>query len=178
MGVGVSEPAPSFEGFVIARRTALVRFAYLLTADLDQAQDVVQEVLARLHLKWSRTQQVECLDAYVKKAIVRQFLSWRRRRSSGEAIVANLPEAPARVDAMDEYVERDAMWALLANLPRQQRAVLVLRYYEDLDDATIAAELGCRPATVRSYAALAVAKLRAAMPAAPVTPEPARGVGR
>lgn len=160
----MSEPIETFEGFVIARRTALVRFAYLLTADLDTAQDLVQEVLARMHLKWSRTQQVHNLDAYVKKAILRQFLSWRRRRSSTEAIVAEPPEPPARADAMEAYLERDAMWSLLARLPRQQRAVLVLRYYEDMDDATIAAELGCRPATVRSYAAHAMTKLRAAIP--------------
>jgi RNA polymerase sigma factor (sigma-70 family) len=104
----------------------------MLCGDRYLAEDLVQEVLARVHGRWRR-QRIEHLDAYLKAAVVRQFLSWRRRRSGNEPLLEPGREAPAagRADSADAHAERDAVWTELAGLPRQQRAVLVLRYYED-----------------------------------------------
>jgi RNA polymerase sigma-70 factor (sigma-E family) len=152
------EPMESFEAFVAARGPGLLRFAYLLSRDRHQAQDLVQEALSRTHRRWSRVDQP---DAYVRRAIVNDFLSWRRRRASSEVVTDAVPHTAAggRGHAAAQ-ADRDAMWRMLAQLPRQQRAVLVLRFYEDLDDPTIAALIGCSPATVRAHASKALARLR------------------
>jgi RNA polymerase sigma factor (sigma-70 family) len=105
--------------------------------------------------------QVGHLDAYLRTAVVRQFLSWRRRRSSRETSLDVLPErVRPTADGAVGHAARDEMWRLLASLPRKQRAVLVLRYYEDLPDARIAEVLGCRQTTVRVHASHGIARLR------------------
>lgn len=149
----------SFDAFVTARGAALLRFAYLLSRDRHQAEDLVQDALSKAHGRWRR---IEHPDAYVRQAIVNDFLSWRRRRASSE-LVTDLPVEPHATGSSghaNQHAERDAMWQLLARLPRQQRAVLVLRFYEDLDDTTIASYLGCAPVTVRAHASKALACLR------------------
>jgi RNA polymerase sigma-70 factor (sigma-E family) len=151
------------EEYVAARGPALLRTAYMLCGDRYLAEDLVQEVLARIHGRWQR-QHIEHLDAYLKAAVVRQFLSWRRRRAGNEPLVEPGREPagwPGYADTTaDAHAERDAIWAELAGLPRQQRAVLVLRYYEDLPDERIAELLGCAPVTVRVHASRALASLR------------------
>jgi RNA polymerase sigma-70 factor (sigma-E family) len=152
----------SFESFVLAHGPELVAFARRLTMDHHRAEDLVQDVLARIGLSWARIGRVEDLRAYVFKAVVNDFLSWRRRRSSTERPSADLGRherrfAPAVDDAV---VQRDQMQAALARLPPVQRAVLVLRYYHDQPDAEIAKLVGCREATVRSHARRALAALR------------------
>jgi RNA polymerase sigma-70 factor (sigma-E family) len=149
----------SFDAFVIARGPALLRFAYLLSRDRHQAQDLVQEALCKTHRRWNRVQQPE---AYVRRAILNDFLSWRRRRASGELVTHELPEpnGPRPSGHATANADRDAMWQLLARLPPQQRAVLVLRFYEDLDDSAIAGYLNCSQATVRAHASKALARLR------------------
>jgi RNA polymerase sigma-70 factor (sigma-E family) len=144
--------------YVAARGEALLRTAYLLCGDRHLAEDLVQEVLVKVHRR-RRLEEIEHLDAYLRSAVVRQFLSWRRRRSGNEALLlaGREPSLPGPADA---HAERDAVWSELARLPRQQRAVLVLRYYEDLPDARIAELIGCAPATVRAHAARALATLR------------------
>jgi RNA polymerase sigma-70 factor (sigma-E family) len=148
-----------FEEFTAARLPALLRYAMLLSGDREQARDLVQDVLARALVKWGRIGAVEEPYAYVRRMVTNEFLSWRRRRRLptvplDEAIRhGREPVAPARED-------RDDLRALLARLPGQQRAVLVLRYYEDLTDDEIAAALGCRVGTVRGYASRALATLR------------------
>ena len=90
--------------------------------------------------------------------MVRQFLSWRRRRKGNEPpLELGREPADGRPDATDAFAERDAVWTELAGLPRQQRAVLVLHYYEDLPDEQIAELIGCAPATVRAHAFRALA---------------------
>ncbi|HEU0130654.1 MAG TPA: SigE family RNA polymerase sigma factor [Mycobacteriales bacterium] len=144
---------------VAARGDALLRFAYLLCGDAYLAEDLVQTVLARAYAKWRRVAAADRPEAYLKKMIVNEHLSWRRRRSSGEVVTAAVGDSA--VAARDDAVaDRDAVWRLLATLPRRQRAVLVLRYYEDLDDAAVAAALGCSESTVRSYASRGLAALR------------------
>jgi len=129
----------TFEEFAAARLPALVRFAVVLTGDRGLAEDVVQEVLIRANGRWP---QIECLDrpeAYVRKMIVNEYVSWRRRSwrlvltgDSAEIGVAAEPDPAAG------YAERDAILAELARLPRRQRAVLVLRYFQGLSDQEIA----------------------------------------
>jgi RNA polymerase sigma-70 factor (sigma-E family) len=172
----------TFEEYVAARGDALLRFAYLLCADRHLAEDLVQEVLARIHDRWYRLTHVEQPDAYLRKAIVRQFLSWRRRRASREISLDRLPDrAGAAPDGAARHAARDEMWRLLADLPRKQRAVLVLRFYEDLPDHEIADALGCRPATVRVHASRGLARLRESLTSRPdhqtatYQPEPVGG---
>lgn len=151
----------SFTEYVTARGQALLRFAYVLSGDRQVAEDLVQEVLSRIYPRWHRMAQVEQPDAYLRTAVVRQFLSWRRRRASRESSLESLPEpASNAADAMARHDVRDEMWRLLATLPRRHRAVLVLRFYEDLPDDRIAEVLGCRPTTVRVHASRGLARLR------------------
>jgi RNA polymerase sigma-70 factor (sigma-E family) len=151
----------SFEEYVTGRGPALPRVAYLLTQDRHRAEDLLQEVLVKAHRRWWR---IEAPDRYVRRAILDEYLSWRRRRSSHEAALDTLPDTAVPGDGGGDpagpQADRDAMRAALARLPRRQRAVLVLRYYEDLDNSEIADLLGCEVATVRSLASRALAALR------------------
>lgn len=148
-----------FDEFVHGRGRSLLRFAYVLSGDAYLAEDLVQEVLARLHRRWHKIASLEHPEAYVRTSIVRQFLSWRRRRSAREAVLAELPE-PAGHDPQGRILARDQMWQLMAGLPRAQRAVLVLRFYCDLPDDEIATLLNCGESTVRSQASRALARMR------------------
>jgi len=151
----------SFEEYVSARGPTLLRFAYVLSGDHHLSEDLVQEVLARMHPRWRRMAEVDQPDAYVRRAIVRQFLSWRRRRSSRER-PGPVPERPG--PESDHGAERDEIWRLLTTLPRAQRAVLVLRFYEDLPDDEIATLLGCARTTVRVHASRGINRLRTLLP--------------
>jgi RNA polymerase sigma-70 factor (sigma-E family) len=151
----------TFEEFAAARLGVLLRFAAVLTGDRALAEDVVQEVLIRAHGRWAAIARLDRPEAYVRKMVVNEYLSWRRRSwrlvpsGSGTDVDARLTADPA-VD----HAERAAILAELTRLPRRQRAVLVLRYYEALSDAEIAEVLGCAPGTVRGYASRALATLR------------------
>ncbi|HEX6684423.1 MAG TPA: SigE family RNA polymerase sigma factor [Candidatus Limnocylindrales bacterium] len=157
-----------FAEFVLTRTPALLRFAFLLTADEHLAEDLTQEALVRVHGRWSRIQSADGPEPYVRKAILRQYLSWRRLRRNAEIPQAQLPDWARPDHPVDQIAERDELWAMLATLPRAQRAVLVLRYYEDLPDADIAALLDCTPATVRVHAFKALKRLRAIVSAVPI----------
>ncbi|HWM74428.1 MAG TPA: SigE family RNA polymerase sigma factor [Nocardioides sp.] len=150
-----------FEAYVEARTGPLLRLAYLLTGDRHLAEDLVQEALGRAHRRWSRIQQTEHPHAYVCRMIINQHVSWRRRRSAAEIPLAptSVPERSSAA-ADDRVLQRDATWRALQRLPDRQRAVLVLRYYEDLTDAEIAVTLDAAVGTVRSLAARAFARLR------------------
>ncbi|BCB88291.1 SigE family RNA polymerase sigma factor [Phytohabitans suffuscus] len=150
----------SFDEFVTARGPALLRFGYLMCGDRHLAEDILQEVLAKVYRRWGRIARTEPPEAYVRRAILHQYLSWRRRRASTEAVVAQVPEHPDSGLMADHVAVRDEMWALLDTLPRVQRAVLVLRYYLDLPDPEIADLVGCAPATVRVHAFRALGALR------------------
>jgi RNA polymerase sigma-70 factor (sigma-E family) len=154
----------SFDDFVTARGPALLRFGYLVCGDRHLAEDMLQEVLAKVYRRWGRIARTEPPEAYVRRAILHQYLSWRRRRSSTEAVVAQVPEHPDRGLMADHVAVRDEMWTLLRTLPRVQRVVLVLRYYLDLPDPEIADLVGCAPATVRVHAFRALGALRARFP--------------
>jgi RNA polymerase sigma-70 factor (sigma-E family) len=151
----------TFEEFVAARLPALVRFAGALTGDRALAEDVVQEVLARAHVKWRQVSAATQPEAYVRKMITNEYLSWRRRfarvQPRAEVFAPRGAEVPDHAAA---HAERDALRAELAVLPRRQRAVLALRYYIGMSDAEIADHLGCTAGTVRGYASRGLATLR------------------
>ena len=153
----------SFEEYVTASSGRLLRFAYVLCGDRFLAEDLVQDVLSRTHRHWRRV-ETENPDAYLRAALVRAHLSWRRRRASTEKVLADPPEpGTGSVDFTEQLVSRDELWSLLAGLTRTQRAVMVLRFYEDLDDRRIAAVLGCAPVTVRVHASRALGTLRSGL---------------
>jgi RNA polymerase sigma-70 factor (sigma-E family) len=144
-----------FEEFTAARLPALLRYAMLLSGDREHARDLVQEVLARALVKWGRIGTIEEPYAYVRRMVTNEFLSWRRRRK-----LTTVPLDEAHEAATPEPDTPDDLRGLLGRLPGRQRAVLVMRYYEDLTDDEIATALGCRVGTVRGYASRGLAALR------------------
>jgi RNA polymerase sigma-70 factor (sigma-E family) len=164
--VAVVWDAPGeFDDFVRSRHAALLRFAHLICGDPHQAEDLVQEALERAGLRWRSIRRPEDPEPYVRRIIVNAHLSFTRRRRR-ERLVAETPEPTA-----PDVPERDEqLWRAVAGLPPRQRAVLVLRYYEDLTEAEAARVLGCSIGTVKSNGFRAVAKLRAALPAHETTP--------
>ncbi|MBP2354326.1 RNA polymerase sigma-70 factor (sigma-E family) [Kribbella aluminosa] len=154
------ELAPSYVDVVRASERRLVRLGVMLTGNEHTAEDLVQTVLARAHRKWDRISAADRPEAYLRTMVLNEFLSWRRLLKNNEVLLAEPIELPAYDDVGLRQAQRDATWQLLAKLPRKQRAVLVLRYYEDLPDGEIAEVLGVVAATVRSNAARALATLR------------------
>jgi RNA polymerase sigma-70 factor (sigma-E family) len=157
----VAELPDGFEVYVAERAPALLRFAYLLTGDRALAEDVVQEGLTKLCTRWDRVVAADAPDAYVRRVVLNEFLRWKRRFASRELVgaVQDRVETGSH-DVVDELVERDAVWRALLRLPRRQRSVLVLRYYESLPYAEIASLLGCTEGTARSLASRALDVLR------------------
>ena len=149
--------APEFTAFVAARTPALLRTAYLLTGDWAAGEDLLQTTLEQCWRRWNRLG--EHPEPYVRRAMLRTFLSWRRRRWTGETPTEQLPEL-AGADAMSAYDEREQLWRALQRLPRGQRAVIVLRYFDDLSEQETAAVLGIAVGTVKSQASKALAALR------------------
>lgn len=150
-----------FVAYTEARTPALLRLAYLLTGDGHHAEDLVQEALTQAYRRWDTVQRAGNPHAYVRRIVVNQHVSWRRRRPSTEVVLAPeaMPEGTT-TGVAGGVAERDLAWRAMAGLPARQRAVLVLRYYEDLTDADIAATLGIAVGTVRSLASRAFAQLR------------------
>lgn len=151
-----------FEQFAERELRGLLRYATMLTADPELARDLVQDVLLKAHAHWDRVSTADYPSLYVKAMLTRAHLSWRRRWSVRHVLLGFDPASPdvEVVDHGDAVVDRLVLWDQLATLPRQQRAVLVLRYYEQLTDAETADVLGCAEGTVRGYASRALATLR------------------
>ena len=154
----------TFEEYVLARGPSLVRLARLLVGDDHRADDLVQEVLAKAYPRWSRISGADDPDRYVRRMLVNARNSWWRRAvRRHEVSVGGVSAVPVPGEFDLESADRDALWWLVTALPPRQRAALVLRYYEDLDDAAIAAILGCSAVTVRTHVMRALATLRAAV---------------
>jgi RNA polymerase sigma-70 factor (sigma-E family) len=152
-----------FRTFVAGRSQALLSTAYLLTRDWARAEDLLQAALVSGWLSWRRISVSP--EQYIRRVLLNEYLAWWRRRWRHEVPTAELPEPGRRAGAVPDQTDavdaRQAMWRLLGTLPRRQRAVLVLRYYEDCSEREIAALLGCSPGTVKSQTAKAMARLRA-----------------
>ena len=151
----------AFKGYVAARSAALMRTAYMLTGNKADAEDLLQTALAKTYLSWDSIKDRESVDAYVRRIMLNTRTSWwRRRRHVSEYATDQVPEVPARHDETERVDLHDALWTALEGLPKRQRAMVVLRYYEDLSEAETAATLGVSVGTVKSTTARALAKLR------------------
>ncbi|MBB6566016.1 SigE family RNA polymerase sigma factor [Kribbella sandramycini] len=150
----------TYDELVRASEQRLLRLGLMLSGNRHSAEDLVQTVLARAHRRWDKIRGLEHPEAYLRTMVVNEFLSWRRILKNRELPLAEPIERPSEEDIGSRQALKDATWQLLTRLPRQQRAVLVLRYYEDLSDDEIATVLGVVSGTVRSNAARALASLR------------------
>ena len=145
-----------FDEFVVARSPALLRTAYLLTRDLQLAEDLLQTALTRAWFAWKRIDGDP--EPYVRRIMVTSSVSWWRRRWTHETPMAVMPELGT---GADEPLEVHDLLQALGRLPSRQRAVVVLRYVEDRTEAETAVLMGCSLGTVKSQCSKALAKLRA-----------------
>jgi RNA polymerase sigma-70 factor (sigma-E family) len=160
----VSDRDRDFTTYVEARGGALLRTAvFLCTGDRSAAEDLVQSTLVRAYVAWHRVRDEAARDGYVRRIMVRESY---RRPSRSQPVLGE----PGVLDAHGPVEDRLDLFPLLAALPRQQRAVVVLRYYEDLSEREIADALGCSPGSVKRHASRALATLRERL-----APDPIRG---
>ncbi|MEU8650062.1 SigE family RNA polymerase sigma factor [Streptomyces sp. NPDC048737] len=155
-----AEHEAQFQEFVRARWSGLVRTAYLLTGDVHHAEDLTQTALAKAYRSWRRIARSDNPEAYVRRMLVSCNSDRFRKRRVAEALTAAPPERAGRDEAVGRVEERGSLLDGLARLPARQRAVVVLRYWEDLSEAEVAEVLGCSPGTVKSQASKGLAKLR------------------
>jgi RNA polymerase sigma-70 factor (sigma-E family) len=150
-----------FDGFVAHRLPALYRYAYVLTGNRHDAEDLVQEALTRTGVAWGRVKRKDDPEGYVRTTMARIMANrWRRPRR--EHLVADTPDQAVEDPSLARIPDADRLDAALATLPPRMRAVLVLRYVEQLSEEETARVLGCSKGTVKSQASRALAKLRAA----------------
>ncbi|BCL15504.1 hypothetical protein GCM10017556_32430 [Micromonospora sagamiensis] len=159
MVAGRNDLEEEFREFVAARSGALLRTAYLLAGDWATAEDLLQTALTKTYLAWKRNGGIDAVEPYARRVLVNTSTSWWRRRWHGERPTEVLPERPA-TDEIEQQLDRDALWRHLRALPARQRAVLVLRYYEDLSEAQTAALLNISVGTVKSQTSRALNTLR------------------
>ncbi len=167
-GEEVSNSDDGFDAFVAARGAALWRTAWLLTGDVHRAEDLVQTALGKSWPHWQRVSAQGSFEAYVRKVLFTTYVAWWRRKWNAEVSTAEPPEPPASAVAADDVaaLQRDIAVAL-ARLPRGQRAVVVLRYFDDLTESQAADVLGCSVGTVKSQTSKALAALRSSPALAP-----------
>lgn len=154
----------AFTAFVTEHGRGWERLAFLLVGDGDRSRDLLQGVLLKVFRHWRRIGSLEHRDAYVRRMITTGFLDARRRRSAAEIptdVAALARDRHGATDPADQVSDRDLLRRALQELTPAQRAVVVLRYVEELDDDSIAEHLHCSPATVRSHAAQGRARMRA-----------------
>lgn len=149
-----------FVQFVESRERALRRTAWLLTGDWALAEDLVQTALVQSWPRWDRIKRRDDPEVYVRKVMVNTWLSWNRRRWRREHAAGELPDHPAPGDVAVDVVIRVAMRDALGSLTERQRAVIVLRVFDDLSEAQVARLLDCAVGTVKSTMSKALAKLR------------------
>ena len=165
---------PEYDRFVSERSPRLLRVAYLITRNWATAEDLLQSALVKAWFAWARVEGNP--EAYVRRIIVTTHLSWRRRRWTGEVPhqepAGGWVDSAAQVaDPAGAYADRDALWRALGQLPPRQRAILVLRFFEDLSEAQTAEILGVAVGTVKGQCSRALAKLRSDAKLRPLTQE-------
>jgi RNA polymerase sigma-70 factor (sigma-E family) len=154
-----------YREFVASRHTTLFRVAMLLTGHRQDAEDLLQTALTKLAVHWTRVGRSASVDAYVRKILYHQQISrWRSRRYRSEHVTADPPDTGAVGDLAHDSALRVTLATVLGQLTRRQRAVIVLRYFEDLPEAEVAQILGCGVGTVRSQTHRSLARLRVLYP--------------
>jgi len=156
-------PYPSFSSYVRARQPVLLRTARSLTANPSDAEDLLQTALTKTYVAWERIEDHRALDGYVRRALLNTRTSQWRKRKVDEFVCEELPEpepVPGEDDPAEQQALHDAMWRAIMKLPDRQRAMVVLRYYEDLSEVQTAEVLGVSVGTVKSAVSRALGKLR------------------
>ncbi|WP_432941501.1 SigE family RNA polymerase sigma factor [Kribbella sp. CA-253562] len=151
-----------FEEYASARGQELVRLGFTICGDYQRAEDLAQIALMQAFRSWRKVQRADDPHTYVRRILVNSYLSMTRRRSFTEAPAADLDPDHTVPDPANDIAASDDLWRALATLSARERVVLVLRYYQDLDDRTIADLLGIKPSSVRSLASRALSTLRKA----------------
>ena len=151
-----------FEEYASARGQELVRLGFTVSGDYQRAEDLAQIALMQAFRSWRKVQRAEDPHNYVRRILINSYLSMTRRRSFTEAPAAEIAVEHTVPDPAVDIVNSDHTWRALATLSGRERVVLVLRYYQDLDDRTIADVLGIKPSSVRATASRALASLRRA----------------
>jgi RNA polymerase sigma-70 factor (sigma-E family) len=170
---GTTSRDAEFASYMQARQASLLRTAYLLTGDRHTAEDLVQTAFAKLYLSWDKVRDHGSIDGYVRRIVVNEHNSlWRRPWKRRELTTDELPERHHH-DEHDAGTGRE-LWDLVQTLPRRARAVVVLRYYEELSEAETAEVLGISVGTVKSQASRALATLRDRAPQSLGPTEPSR----
>ena len=150
----------AFDHFVRSNASALLRSAFVLTGNRATAEDLLQDALANLYLRWHQVSAAHVPLAYVRRAIANHFVTMRRARGGHDLIVSDVPDGWDGHNLDDDVALRDTIWHLLTSLPPKQRAAIALRFYDDLTDDQIASAIGCRPATVRSLISRGLGSMR------------------
>jgi RNA polymerase sigma-70 factor (sigma-E family) len=163
MTTGGARMSDEYVEFVHARTPSLLRAAFVLTGDQELAEDLVQAALARTHLAWQRLNEEGNAEAYARRVMYHLQVDWWRRKRVVESLTGTLPE-PRAADHTEQIDTRLAVQRALQRLTAKQRAVVTLRYFEDLSELDTAAVLGCTVGTVKSQHSKALAKLRALCP--------------
>jgi RNA polymerase sigma-70 factor (sigma-E family) len=156
----VTDEPEGFAQFVEARERALQRTAWLLTGDRGLAEDLVQTALVRSWPRWDRIRRSDDPEVYVRRVMVNTWATWARRKWRSERATGTVPDGPAPGDVATDVAVRMAIQGALASLTARQRAVLVLRVFDDLSEAQVAQVLDCAVGTVKSTMSQALAKLR------------------
>lgn len=156
----MTDSEADFAAFFAATWPRLFRTTYGVTGDRHLTEDALQSAFARAWRSWARVSAADDRLAYVRRMAINEALNRLRRASTRrEGVVASVPDA-GQPDGSAVVLDREATWQAVLALPPRQRAVVVLRYYEDLTEREIADVLGCRPGTVKSQASAALATLR------------------
>lgn len=155
-----AEDEAEFAELVAAVSPRLLRTAYAICGDRYLAEDALQSALISAYRSWRRVRAADSAEAYLRRMVVNQLLSWRRRRSWTTASPLGLVSEPSRGSHEAEVVEHERVWRAVLELPPRQRAVVVLRFYEAMTEADIAETLQIRPGTVKSQASAAMTRLR------------------
>ena len=150
----------AFDDLVDARSPALLRTAYLLTGDWSSAEDLLQSAFAKTWFRWKRIEDPQAGESYVRQVMYTTYCKWYRRKWRGEISTGFLPDTQAVADAYSRIDEQDGLGRALAELTPKTRAILVLRFFEDLTEAQVAHTLGCSIGTVKSTTHRGLAKLR------------------
>ena len=152
-----------FHDFVVARRADLVRTAFLLCGDPHEAHDLVQTALVRVHRRWTSIERSDAPEVYARKIVVNLAASWWRGRLRHRWVGLSELAEPLVAHPGEQLAAREELWEAVMTLPPRTRAVLVLRYFEDLSEAETARQLGCSVGSVKSQASRGLARLRQQM---------------